>query len=104
MRLSFCSANLRKTSPKCWRRLPYNTLRRHFGIKTIWYLHSHFEWLKLSYSSIQILLDVCLAAHSWSFLDGVPEMSNCYCLPGKAGGTPSGLARLGFRNAASLPP
>jgi hypothetical protein len=39
----------------------------------MWYLHSHFEWLKLSYSSIQILLDVCLAAHSEKFLDGLPE-------------------------------
>jgi hypothetical protein len=54
----------------------------------MWYLHSHFEWLKLSYSSIQILLDVCLAAHLEEFLDGFQEMSNCCCLPGKAGGTP----------------
>jgi hypothetical protein len=29
-----------------------------------------------------------LAAHLEEFLDGLPEMSNCYCLPGKAGGTP----------------
>jgi hypothetical protein len=27
-----------------------------------------------------------LAAHVEEFLDGLPEMSNCYCLPGKAGG------------------
>jgi hypothetical protein len=27
----------------------YNTFLRHFGMKTTWYLHSHFEWLKLSY-------------------------------------------------------
>ena len=45
-----------------------------FGIKTMWYLHSHFEWLKLSYSSIRFLLDVCLAAHLEEFLDGLPEM------------------------------
>src|SRR5260370_25989853 len=25
---------------------------------------------------------------SWSFLDGLPKMSNCYCLPGRAGGSP----------------
>src|SRR5258708_18787092 len=56
IRLSFCSASLRNTSPKCLRRLPYDTFLRHFGIKTTWYLHSHFEWLKLSYSSIRILL------------------------------------------------
>jgi hypothetical protein len=41
----------------------------------MWYLHSHFEWLKLSYSSIQILLDVCLAAHLEEFLDGFPLLS-----------------------------
>jgi hypothetical protein len=57
----------------------------------MWYLHSHFEWLKLSYSSIQILLDVCLAAHLEEFLDGFQEMSNCCCLPGKAGGTPDSI-------------
>jgi hypothetical protein len=27
-----------------------------------------------------------LAAHLEEFLDGLPEMSNCYCHPGKAGG------------------
>jgi hypothetical protein len=61
----------------------------------MWYLHSHFEWLKLSYSSIRILLDVCLAAHLEEFLDGLPEMSNCCCLPGKAGGTPERLEKVG---------
>ena len=45
---------------KCFRRLPYNTFRRHFGINTTWYLHSHFEWLKLSNLFIQFLLEVCL--------------------------------------------
>jgi hypothetical protein len=29
-----------------------------------------------------------LAAHGEEFLDGLPEMSNCYCHPGKAGGSP----------------
>jgi hypothetical protein len=31
--------------------------------------HSHFEWLKpkLSYSSIRILLEVCLSAHDLEF-------------------------------------
>ena len=31
---------------------------------------------------------MCLAAHIWSVPDGLPEMSNCYCHPGKAGGLP----------------
>jgi hypothetical protein len=70
------------TSPKCFRRLPYNTFRRHFGINTTWYLHSQFEWLKLSNSSIQFLLEVCLAAHDSESLGGLPKMSNFYCLPG----------------------
>src|SRR5271166_5575847 len=42
-RLSRCSASLRNTSPKCLRNSPYRTLRRNFGMKTTWYLHSHFE-------------------------------------------------------------
>src|SRR5271168_4464520 len=88
IRHSFCSASLRNTSPKCFRRLPYSTFLRHFGINTTWYLHSHFEWLKLSNSSIQSLLEVCLAAHLSESLDGLPQMSNCYCLPGRAGGSP----------------
>src|ERR1035438_9443988 len=91
MRHSFCSANFRNTSPKCRHTSAKSTFLRHFGIKTMWYLHSHFEWLKLSFSSIRFLLDVCLAAHLEEFLDGLPEMSNCYCLPGKAVGTPGTL-------------
>jgi len=78
----FCSASFRNTSPKCFRRLPYNTFRRDFGINTTWYLHSHFEWLKLSKSSIQFLLEVCLAAHDSESLGGLTKMSNFYCLPG----------------------
>jgi hypothetical protein len=59
----------------------------------MWYLHPHFEWLKLSNSSIQFLLDVCLAAHVSESLGGLPNMSNFYCLPGRAGGTPFGLGQ-----------
>jgi hypothetical protein len=32
---------------------------------------------------------------SWSFLDGLPKMSNCYCHPGKAGGTPGWIRGCG---------
>jgi hypothetical protein len=67
---------------KCFRRLPYNTFQRHFGINTTWYLHSHFEWHKLSNSSIQFLLEVCLAAHDSESLGGLPKMSHFYRLPG----------------------
>lgn len=56
----------------------------HFQIETTWGLHSHFAWLKLSYSLTPILLEACLAAHSWGSLDGLPQASNCYCLPGTA--------------------
>jgi hypothetical protein len=70
---------------------PYNTFRRPFGTNTMWYLHSHFEWLKLSNSSIPFLLDVCLAAHLEASLDGLTNMSNFYCPPaepiGRAGGS-----------------
>src|ERR1022692_3093423 len=91
IRLSFCSASSRNTSPKYFRNSPYNAFRRPFGINTTWHLHSPFEWLKLSYSSIQFLLCVCFAAHAWSFLDGLPYLSNFACLPGRAGGTPISL-------------
>src|SRR5712664_1189227 len=74
MRLSFCVASLRKTSPKCWRSCPYNVLRRHFGINTTWYLHSQTEWLRLSNVSIGTLPFVCLAAHEGSLYGGhTPE-------------------------------
>jgi hypothetical protein len=36
---------------------------------------------------------VCFAAHAWSFLDGLPYLSNFACLPGRAGGTPISLVR-----------
>src|ERR1700676_1719854 len=67
IRFSFCSANLRNTSPKCRRSSMHSVLLRHFGMNTTWYLHSHFVWLRLSNSSILDLLFVCLAAHAWEF-------------------------------------
>jgi hypothetical protein len=36
----------------CPQEPPVSTLRRHFGINTTWYLHSHLVWLRLSISSI----------------------------------------------------
>jgi hypothetical protein len=51
-------------------------------------LHSHLEWHNLAYSSIQILLDVCLAAHLSEFFGWATEKSIGYCHPGKVGGTP----------------
>src|SRR5664279_81585 len=102
IRLSFCSASLRNTSPTYFLRSPYNAFRRPLGINTTWYLHSHFEWLKLSYSSIQFLLCVCFAAHARSFLDGLPYLSNFACLPGRAGGTPISLESHQSQNLTSL--
>src|SRR5579863_8699337 len=68
IRLCFCSARRRNTSPRCCRSSLYSVLRRHLGMKITWYLHSHLLWLKLSYSSIRDLLLVCLAAHDLEFL------------------------------------
>ena len=31
---------------------------------------------------------MCVAAHGRESVDGPPETSNCYCLPGRAGGFP----------------
>src|SRR5215472_6967564 len=64
IRLSFCSASLRNTSPKCRRNSPYSTFLRHLGMNT-WYLHSHLVWLRLSASSIANSLSCALAAHVW---------------------------------------
>src|SRR3990170_7248064 len=56
---SFCSANLRNTSPKWHRNSPYNVFLRHLGMNITWYLHSHFVWLRLSISSIANSPIVC---------------------------------------------
>ena len=32
---------------------------------------------------------MCVAAHGWKSADGPPDSSNCYCLPGRAGGSPA---------------
>src|SRR5690349_8031258 len=58
-------------------------------MKITWYLHSHFEWLRLACSSIVGFPLVRLAAHEWKSLDGLLEMSNFYCHPGRAGGSPA---------------
>ena len=36
IRLSFCCARCRNTSPRCFRSYTYNVLRRHFGMNTTW--------------------------------------------------------------------
>jgi hypothetical protein len=43
-----------------------NYLVRHLGMKMMWYLQSHFVWLRLSYSSIAKLPFVCVVAHDWN--------------------------------------
>jgi len=88
IRLSFCCASLRNISPKCLRSSPYSTFRRHFGINTTWYLHSHFVWLRLSISSIANSLSCAWRLTSGSLRDGLRSLSNFYCLPGTAGGLP----------------
>ena len=41
-------SNCLSTSSSCWRRAPYNAFLRYFGMYTMWYLHSHFVWLRLT--------------------------------------------------------
>src|SRR5690242_12525744 len=89
IRLSFCAAKRRRTSPRYGRSWPNRAFRRPFGMNTTWYLHSHREWLRLSNSSIVARPSVCLAAHGSERHDGPPNMSNFSCLPGIAGGLPS---------------
>src|SRR5689334_22979607 len=88
IRLSFCIAKRRRTSPRYGRSWPNKALRRPFGMNTTWYLHSHREWHRLSNSSIVARPSVCLAAHGSERHDGPPNMSNFCCLPGIAGGLP----------------
>src|SRR5215470_10526682 len=45
IRLSFCRANLRKTSPRYRLSSTYSTFLRYLGMNTTWYLQSHFVWL-----------------------------------------------------------
>jgi|SRR5215471_14537874 len=37
-----------KHPPRCRLSSPYSVFLRHLGMKTTWYLHSHFVWLRLS--------------------------------------------------------
>src|SRR5690349_10747382 len=46
IRLSFCAAKRRRTSPRYGRSWPNRAFRRPFGMNTPWYLHSHREWLR----------------------------------------------------------
>src|SRR5947209_12959671 len=105
---------MRNTSPRCTRNWLYSVFLRHFGMNTMWYLHSHLVWFKLLNLSIVALPFVCLAAHVGSLYNWTPpKTSNFYCHPGRAGGTPllasprlaAGAARgkvttAGGRNAA----
>src|SRR3954453_8433408 len=96
IRLSFCAAKRRRTSPRYGRSWPKRAFRRPFGMNTTWYLHSHREWLRLSNSSIVPRPSVCLAAHGSERHDGPPNMSNFCCLPGIAGGLPRLIQQRGL--------
>src|SRR3972149_7064919 len=98
-RLPFCSANRRKTSPK-YRRSPlYKVLRRHFGMNTTWYLHSHFVWFRLPCSSIVDLLFVCFGGSR----EGVSAMDSCPCQTSTAPpAEPGGLLRCARSHLALL--
>jgi hypothetical protein len=77
IRLSFCSARRRKISPKYHRNSTYSALRRHLGMKTIWYLHSRFVWFSLSYSSKADLLFMCFSGSR----SGVSAIDARHCQP-----------------------
>src|SRR5215218_3295669 len=98
IRLPFCAASLRNTSPRCGRSWTYNVFLRHLGMKTTWYLQSHFVWLRLSSSSIDEVSSRVLGGSRLgaSSVGRLQEMSNFYCHPGRAGGSP-GYARTADR-------
>ena len=56
VRRSTCPVDRRTISPGCRLNGLYYTLRRYLGINATCYLHSRFQWLRLSRSSIGILL------------------------------------------------
>src|ERR1019366_444084 len=95
------SVMVQNISPKCWRRLLYSTYLLPFGMKTTWYLHSHFEWLKLLYSSIQILLDVCLAAHLLELLGWTSENVKLLQPPRQGRGTPHWIRVPAAKNSGT---
>src|SRR5262249_43887694 len=58
-------------------------------MNTTWYLQSHFVWLRLCCSSIDEVSSRVLGCSQLeaSSVGRLPEMSNCYCHPGRAGGS-----------------
>src|SRR3954463_10059707 len=67
-------------------------------MKTTWYLHVHFVWLKLSNSSIVEDLPVCLAAHGENFFDGhCRKRQTSTASPAKPGDLPAGLGTRSVR-------
>src|SRR5262245_26937998 len=66
-------------------------------MNTTWYLQSHFVWLRLSCSSIDEVSSRVLGGSRLeaSSVGRLPEMSNCYCHPGRAGGSLGYSRRLG---------
>src|SRR5439155_18633504 len=100
IRLSFCSASRRKISPKYRHNPAYSALRRHLGMNTTWYLHSHFVWFRLSYSSIADLLFVCFSGSR----SGVSAMDSSKCqtltaTPAEPGELPTELGCRGRQRA-----
>src|SRR4051812_48694250 len=73
-------------------------------MKTTWYLHVHFVWLKLSNSSIVEDLPVCLAAHGENFFDGhCRKRQTSTASPAKPGDLPAGLGADRPRSAGRSP-
>src|SRR3954447_16156209 len=74
-------------------------------MKTTWYLHVHFVWLKLSNSSIVEGLSVCLAAHGENFFDGhCRKRQTSTASPAKPGDLPAGLGPDPQSDTGPLPP
>ena len=75
------SASSRNTSSWCCCGLPNKTLHRHLGDTQRRTCIRSFERLRLSYSSIQILLDVSRAPNSRSFFGRTPGNVNLVLPP-----------------------
>src|SRR5271165_756946 len=98
MRLSFCSANLRNTSPRCRLSSSYSVFSaalrdEHHMVFALPLRYGLGFPSRPSRTPFRVLWRLTLG----SLRDGLLDLSNSYCLPGRAGGSPFVLDEKLFR-------
>src|SRR5271166_6018342 len=89
MRLSFCSANLRNTSPRCRLSSSYSVFSaalrdEHHMVFALPLRYGLGFPSRPSRTPFRVLWRLTLG----SLREGLLDLSNSYCLPGRAGGSP----------------